>query len=177
MASRGAAERFPRDGGTGSPGSPRWQEFHEMTRVSPDDKSFMRWQESHEMTGICISCINYLVFVMGKSFTYTCKYKNICVASDVSLTAKIQVKVTFPPETWNHPMVITDILVGTLCLKHARKCWFCTKQFLQHMASFKNISVGSNRINIQAMDTFILANCIEFRPESNGRIPALSKYR
>ena len=69
-------------------------------------------------------------------------------------------------------MVITDILVGTLCLKHALQ----KKMFLQQIASLKNIVFGSNRTNIQAMDTFILANCIEFRPGSNGPIPALSKY-
>ena len=30
---------------------------------------------------------------------YTCKYKHMVFASDVSLTAKMQVNFTFPPET------------------------------------------------------------------------------
>ena len=51
------------------------------------------------------------------------------------------------------------------------------QQFLQHMASFKNMSLGSNRANIQAMDTFVLANCIEFRAGCDGRIAAMLKYR
>jgi hypothetical protein len=130
----------------------RWQELHEMARVSWDDKSFMRWQEFHEMTRVSWDDKSFMALIQG---FHCIKHRRHGTGSGIRLH---QTQATW---YWFRGSIVSN--TGDMVLIQGTHC-------------IKNMIVGSNRTNIQAMDTFIVANWIELRPGANGPIPALSKY-